>query len=285
VRFGADWRFCWRKVAGKMYPSVNVLKRHSSKHMKRALLVAGLTMLLTSDLFPGPQIIGDSVAEGSEFVFARLVYGSGIQGYFRRGGSWRTDWPKADKQFMFGIERLSNVRIVLDKDVAVPIMDPSLFTYPFVYAVEVGHMVLSPPEAERLREYMLRGGFLVVDDFWGTYEWDSFYAQARKIFPDKEVEQIPLSHEIFSAFYDIEKIIQVPNVNNGCRGSRTHERDGRVPYALAVFDDLRRPMMVINYNTDIGDAWEWADQPCYPHEFSGFAYRMGLNFIIYSMTH
>ena len=107
--------------------------------------------------------------------FARLVYGSGLAGFSRhRGGSWKTDWPKADKQFMFGIDRLSNVRIVLEKDVAVPIMDPNLFSYPFLYAVEVGHMELTPPEAARLREYMMRGGFLVVDDFWGTYEWQSF---------------------------------------------------------------------------------------------------------------
>jgi hypothetical protein len=146
-------------------------------------------------------------------------------------------------------------------------------------------MGLTQPEADRLREYMLRGGFLVVDDFWGTYEWQSFYSQLKKIFPDREPEEVPLSHPMFHVFFDIDEILQVPNVNNGCRGGRTSEGDGYIPYALAVFDDDRRPMMVISYNSDLGDAWEWADQPCYPHQFSGFAYRMGINFIIYSMTH
>ena len=132
---------------------------------------------------------------------------------------------------------------------------------------------------------MMRGGFLVVDDFWGTYEWQSFNRQAKMIFPDREIEQLDMSHEIFHSFFDIQEILQVPNVRNGCGGYGTSEQDGYTPYALAIFDDARRPMMVINYNTDLGDAWEWADIPCYPHEFSGMAYRMGLNFIVYSMTH
>ena len=105
------------------------------------------------------------------------------------------------------------------------------------------------------------------------------------IFPDREIEQLDMSHEIFHSFFDIQEILQVPNVNNGCGGYGTSEQDGYTPYALAVFDDARRPMMVINFNTDLGDAWEWADQPCYPHEFSGMAFRLGLNFIVYSMTH
>ncbi len=177
--------------------------------MKRLILVICLVLLLSSEVLPRAQIIGDTVADGSEFVFARLVYGSGLGGFFRRGGSWRTDWPKADKQFMFGIDRLSNVRIVLEKDVAIPIMDPNLFSYPFLYAVEVGHMELTQPEADRLREYMERGGFLVVDDFWGTYEFQSFNRQAKMIFPDREIEQLEMSHEIFHSFYDIGEILQV----------------------------------------------------------------------------
>lgn len=222
--------------------------------------------------------------DGSEFVFARLVYGSGFRGWGRRG-SWATDWPKADKQFIFGVDRLSNVRVVVDEDVAIEIMDPKLFSYPFLYAVEVGHMELSHLEARQLREYMDRGGFLVVDDFWGTYEWQNFSYNMKLIFPENEAEPIPLSHPIFHAFYDIDELLQIPNVRNGCLGYQTHEGDGYIPYLLAIFDDKRRPMMVINYNTDLGDAWEWADEPCYPNEFSGMAYRMGINFIVYSMTH
>jgi hypothetical protein len=186
---------------------------------------------------------------------------------------------------MFGIERLSNIRIDLDARVTVAPLDPELFDYPLVYAVEVGSWYFNDEEAARMREYLDRGGFLVVDDFWGTYEWNDFYGQLAKIFPDREVEEVPMDHPILHSFYDIDEIIQVPNVGNGRRGGPTYENGGIVPYALAVFDDARRPMVMINYNTDLGDAWEWADDPGYPHRFSGFAYRMGINFIVYAMTH
>jgi hypothetical protein len=192
--------------------------------MKRPVLVICQMLLLTAEVLPHAQIIGDTRSDGSELVCARLVYGSGLAGFARRrGGSSRPSWSKADKQLMFGIDWLSNVRIVLEKDVAVPIMDPDLFSYPFLYAVEVGHMELTLPEAARLREYMRRGGFLVVDDFWGTYEWQSFIRQIKMIFPDREVERLDMSHEISHSFYDIQEILQVPNVNNDCSGYGTSE--------------------------------------------------------------
>ena len=262
--------------------------------MKRLLLIIGVALLplplLAIQFFPRQQLGGYGGVDGSEFVFARLIYSEGLanfRGFGRRGlGNWAVDWPKADKQFIFAIDRLSNVRVVLDKDIAIEIMDPNLFSYPFIYALEVGRgMDLSRQEAERLREYMLRGGFLVIDDFWGTYQWRNFYFQLKKIFPDKEPEEIPLSHPLFHSFFDIDEILQVPNVGNGCRGGPTHQGDGFVPYALAIFDDDRRPMMVINFNTDIGDAWEWADVECYPNKYAGYAFRIGINWIIYSMTH
>ena len=267
--------------------------------MKRLLLVICLAALplpllglqfssLIRDALPGRQLGSYGGADGSEFVFARLIYNSGLQnfGRSRRGGSWRTDWPAADKHLIFAIDRMSNIRVVMDQDVAVEIMDPALFSYPFVYALEVGRgMDLSTEEAERLREYMDRGGFLVIDDFWGTREWSNFAYQLNKIFPDQEPEQIPISHPLFHTFFDIDEILQVPNVSNGCWGGPTYERDGYVPYALGIFDDDRRLKMLINYNTDIGDAWEHADQPCYPNEFANYAFRIAINYVIYSMTH
>ena len=261
--------------------------------MKRWLALALIAVfllplpVLSSQLFPNRDLGGYGGVDGSEFVFARLIYNESLARFRGFGrGSWSTDWPKADKQFIFAIDRLSNVRVVMDKDIAIEIMDPNLFSYPFIYALEVGRgMSLSTEEAERLREYMLRGGFLVIDDFWGTWQWQNFAVQLRKIFPDQEPEQIPLSHPLFHSFFDIEEILQVPNVSNGCGGFRTYQQDGYVPYALAVFDDNRRPMMVINFNTDIGDAWEWADVECYPNRFANFAFRIGINWIVYSMTH
>lgn len=264
--------------------------------LQRISLWATLVFLVSAEFLPAAQDVGalfssrdqGVVADGSEFVFARLQYGSGLsnfRGFGRRRGSWATDWPEADSHFMLGIDRLTNIRIVLDDYISVAPGDPAIFDYPLVYAVEVGRWYLDQQEADQLREYLERGGFLVVDDFWGTYQWNDFYGQLKKIFPTREVEEIPLSHPIFHSFYDIDEILQVPNIGNARRGGPTWEQDGYTPHALGIFDDDRRPMVVINFNTDLGDAWEWADDPSYPHFYSGFAYRMGINFIVYSMTH
>jgi hypothetical protein len=226
--------------------------------------------------------------EPPEFVFARLIYGSGRGGFsfgFGRGGSWATDFPEADYKFMYGIRRLSNIRVQIQEN-PVAIMDPELFRYPFVYAVEVGRMFLSQPEAAQLREYLLRGGFLYADDFWGVDEWQNFVQQMRKIFPERTIEPIPLTHEVFHTFFDIDTIMQIPNINNGCSGRRTWEDPSDIrPGVFGIKDDIGRLMVLITYNSDLGDAWEWMDEPCYPELYSGQAYRMGLNFIIYSMTH
>ncbi|MBI4471837.1 MAG: DUF4159 domain-containing protein [Acidobacteria bacterium] len=230
--------------------------------------------------------------EPPEFVFARLIYGSGFgsdfDGFFGRRGrgrSWATDYPEADYKFMYGIQRLSNIRVQIEEN-PVGIMESELFKYPFVYAVEVGHMNLSTPEAQRLREYLLRGGFLYADDFWGVAEWRNFALQMRKVFPERQIEELPLTHEVFHTFFDIDRVMQIPNINNGCSGYRTWEdpSDTR-PGIYGIKDDRGRLMVLITYNSDLGDAWEWMDEPCYPELYSGQAYRMGLNFIVYAMTH
>jgi len=223
--------------------------------------------------------------DAPEFVFARLIYSSGLRGFRGGGGSWRTDYPEADFKFMYGIKRLSGVK-VQEEENPVGIMDAKLFTYPYVYAVEVGRMNLSMPEAEQLREYLLRGGFLHADDFWGLYELQNFVDQMRKVFPDRKLEELPLNHEIFHTFFDVDTVMQIPNVSNACRGGRTWENSTDIkPRILGIKDDTGRIMVVVTYNSDLGDAWEWMDEPCYPEFFSGQSYRMGLNFIIYAMSH
>ncbi len=220
-----------------------------------------------------------------EFVFARLIYPGGRGGGFGGRGTWATDYPEADYKFMYGIKRLSGVRVKEDEN-PIRIMDEKLFQYPYVYAVEVGYMNLSIPEAERLREYLLRGGFMHADDFWGLYEFRNFQREIAKVFPDRQMEELPLTHEIFHTFYDVNTVMQIPNVSNACRGGRTWEdpSDTR-PRIFGIKDDQERLMVVVTYNSDLGDAWEWMDEPCYPAAFSGQAYRMGLNFIIYAMSH
>ena len=220
-----------------------------------------------------------------EFYFTRAAYSGGGGGFRRwRRQSWATDYPKSDRQFLIVAERLTGLDMFME---AHPreLTDEHLNRFPFLYALEVGYMSMTPEEATALREYLLRGGFLVVDDFWGTYEWEIFEYEMQKVFPEYPIVDIPLEHEIFHTFYDIDEIIQVPNVNNGRSGWRTHERDGYEPFVKGIFDDEGRLMVIINWNTDLGDAWEWAEDPYYPLRYSTYAIQMGVNFIIYAMSH
>ena len=203
----------------------------------------------------------------------------------RQGWGWAIDYPGADCKFMGGVHRLTGVRVHPNPNV-ITILDPDLDKFPYVYAVEVGGLYLSDVEAVRLREYLLAGGFLHVDDFWGGYEKAIFEEQLRKVFPERRMEPLPLTHEIFHAFYDIDTVMQIPNRSNACSGGRTWERaDDTEPVIYGLADDRGRIMVVATYNSDLGDAWEYMDLPCYPEKFSGQAYRMGINFMVYAMTH
>ena len=220
-----------------------------------------------------------------EFYFSRVAY-RGYGGFYGRGGSWRTDFPRADQIFLSFIDRLVPNLDAFEQEFVVRLDDPDVRRFPFLYALEVGGMALSPEEIEGLRSYLLQGGFLVIDDFWGIREWASFESEIRQVLPGYEIIDLPLDHKILTAFYEIDEIIQVPNVNNGCRGGRTDEGDNSfIPMVKGIHDENGRLMVVINFNTDLGDAWEWADQACYPFEYSKYAYEMGVNFIVYAMSH
>ena len=137
---------------------------------------------------------------------------------------------------------------------------------------------------ERLRKYFDRGGFLMVDDFWGTREWEVFQQQIRRVLPGRAIVEIPLSHPIFHTYYDVAKVVQVPNVRNACRGGPTWEQDGYVPAVRGILDDNGRLMVLISWNSDLGDAWEWAEQACYPLEYSTYAFQLTVNTIVYAMS-
>jgi len=220
-------------------------------------------------------------AKRHEFYFTRAAYSGG--GW--RGMSWTVDYPKADRQFLMGVTRILQHLDASPDEHPLRLDDPELGRFPFLYAVEVGYMYLSEPEVRGLRRYLLAGGFLVVDDFWGTAEWANFESQIKQVLPEYEVVEMPLEHPLFHAFYDVKKILQVPNVGQAIRGGPTWERDGYVPHCRGIFDEKGRLMVVINWNTDLGDAWEWAEQPLYPLQYSTYAYEMGINFIMYAMSH
>jgi len=166
------------------------------------------------------------------------------------------------------------------------ITDPDLFRYPYAYMVEPGGLDLTNEEVSTLREYLLRGGFLHADDFWGLEERANFEYEMRRVFPEYRMEVLPLSHEVFHTFFDIEQIIQIPGERAGCLGLRTYEvADDKDPRVYGVSNDKGRLMIVATYNSDLGDAWEYMDEKCYPEKYSGQAYRLGMNFIVYAMTH
>jgi hypothetical protein len=228
------------------------------------------------------------------FYWTRAVYSSGGSdrgrgwGWGRRYNAWATDFPKGDRQFLVVLERL--VRLdAYDFENAVDLADPKLRRYPMVYAVEVGHMDLTPEQVHGLRDYLSAGGLLVVDDFWGSYEWARFEFNIRKVLPGRQIVELPMDHPLFSTYYQIDSVLQVPNVRNGeavTRGwGHTWEEDGYVPHVLGIFDDDGELMVIINWNTDLGDAWEWAEDPMYPLPLSTFAYEMGTNMIVYGMSH
>ncbi|MDH3270832.1 MAG: DUF4159 domain-containing protein [Gemmatimonadota bacterium] len=234
----------------------------------------------------GPRMNPDEPSGRWPFYWTRAVYSSSGRGWYggRGGGSWATDYPKGDRQFLIVLKRLVRLN-AYDWENAVSLADPDIRRFPIIYAVEVGRMNMTREEVDGLRSYLDAGGFLIVDDFWGSREWAQFEANMRAVFPDRPIRDLPLDHELFSAFYDIDEILQVPNINNGASGYRTHERDGYTPYVKGIEDDEGRLMVVVNWNTDLGDAWEWAESPYYPLMYSTFAYEMGANMIVYGMSH
>ena len=241
-----------------------------------------------------------------EFEFTRLAYSDNNVngfGFGGRRGSWTTDAPEAEEHFLQGLKRLSRVDAG-EEGTYVQTLDPELFDHPWIYGVEVGRWYLSDEEAAQLREYLLRGGFLMVDDFHGTLQWESFMQSMRRVFPDRPVVEIPDDHEVFHVAYDLggpvtpfnvaasgsgqtlggHRKIQIPGVFAIMNG-QTFEQDGTVPHWRGIFDDEGRLMVAINFNMDMGDAWEHADTPEYPQMLTALAYRFGVNYVLYAMTH
>jgi hypothetical protein len=220
-------------------------------------------------------------ADAREFFFTRAIYRGG--GY--RGAPWRTDFPKADRQFLTILDRLVDLLDAYEMENAVRLDDPDIRKYPFLYALEVGYMYLSEPEVKGLRDYLLAGGFLMIDDFWGSWEWANFETEIRRVLPEYQIVEVPLDHPVFNTVYNIKEIVQVPNLGNAQRGGRTWEQDGVVPHVRGIFDEDGRLMVIINWNTDIGDAWEWAEHPYYPLRYSTYAIEITVNTIVYAMSH
>ena len=234
----------------------------------------------------------------AEFHFQRMEYSDLPQ--FRRGfgfrsrngrgaGWWLQDWPDAEDHFTAGIERLT--RIDTGDPRHVSLLDDHLFDYPWIYATQTGYWDLSDAETARLREYLFRGGFLVVDDFWGAEEWEWFRQTMDRVLPNKAITDIAESDEVMHVLYDIQEkdrtfIPGSRHLRRGPGGSIVVvQPPGTAPAWRALYDDRNRLIVAVNFNTDVADAWEFADVPYYPASMTLLAYRYGINYIIYSMTH
>jgi hypothetical protein len=255
---------------------------------KIALFVATVTSLVVAGIAAGqsdePREVEVAREAPGEFEFVRLAYsGNRFARSTQRGEAWRTDWPDAEHHFLNGVNRLTTVDAAENGRILIP-LDADIYDYPWIYAVEVGYWYLNDQEATRLRDYLLRGGFLMVDDFHGSYEWASFKSSMERVFPDRPIVDIPENDEAFHVLYDLDHRIQIPSRMYIYTG-QTWERDGRDPHWRGIYDDDGRLMVAINWNMDIGDAWEHADWPDYPENMTALAYRFGINYLIYAMTH
>jgi hypothetical protein len=231
-----------------------------------------------------PEWTNDERFKSDVFTFVRVRYSS--YGGRWRGGDWRTDYPDSDLNFSYRLHQLTSIETD-PNGVILELTDDALFDHPFIYLIEPGRMILSEDEVLALRKYLLNGGFLMVDDFWGEDEWENFYREFKRVFPNREPIELPLEHEIFHCVYDLKEKPQIPSIH-GWMSGRTYERwDAQEVHYRGVFDDKGRMMAIICHNTDVGDGWEREGMdPDYFKEFSEkWSYPVGINIVTYAMTH
>ena len=237
--------------------------------------------------------------EQTEFVFARLMYPSHPYGLFsrsrgyaeiadrdwRQGGvSWTQDYPRADRHFTVVLRRLTRVHTRSVEQPVNPDDGDDIYNWPFLAAGEMGDWKLSGEQISKVREYLLRGGFLMLDDFWGAQEWARFMETMREILPDRPVVDIENSDPLFHIVYDLDNRYQI--LGQWALTGRMAERwVGTTPGWRGIYDDKHRLIVAITFNNDVGDSWEYADDPYYPEKYSALGIRLGVNDVVYAMTH
>ncbi|HYE87144.1 MAG TPA: DUF4159 domain-containing protein [Vicinamibacterales bacterium] len=229
------------------------------------------------------------------FNFCRGVYRSGRPD--GSGNGWTTDYPDADINFSIRLSELTKTTISRQagddgpNHLTVPITDPFLYQCPFLMMTDVGELSLSAQEAEILRRYFDKGGFLWVDDFWGSRSWDAFEREIGAVLPPAQfpIRDLDPAHPIFRTLYDVRRLPQIPSINSwrGMDGGTSElGEDSAEPHIRAITDRDGRMMVLITHNTDISDAWEReAADPQYFLEFSPNGYAVGLNVVLYALTH
>jgi hypothetical protein len=227
-----------------------------------------------------------------KFHYCRAVYRPNPRG---DGGSWTTDYPLAEIDLSVRLSELTKINVAFDapgqpRHLIVQLMSDELFQCPIIIMQEVGRLYFTTDEATRLREYLLKGGFLWVDDFWGSYAWDVWATEIRKVFPAPEYQivDLPRTHPLFHMMFDLEGVPQIPAVGVWVGSGQTSERgaDSAQVHARAIADSHGRVMVFMTHNTDVSDSWEReAEDPGYFYKFSIDGYRVAVNVMLYAMTH
>jgi hypothetical protein len=224
--------------------------------------------------------------EKTEWTRARLMYPSFLapHGYADGRRRWTVDYPRSDRHLLQGVRRLTRINTRSVEQIVELDGGDDVYNWPMMYAVEVGYWNLTDAMAAQLRDYLLRGGFFMCDDFHGTIEWNNFMASMSRVFPDRPVVDIDNKDPIFHVIYDLDDRFQVPGWQ-WYFSHRVFEYDGYEAKWRGIYDDRGRLMVAICHNMDLGDAWEWSDDPRYPEKWASLAYRIAVNYFMYDLTH
>jgi len=259
----------------------------------RVLMMVGAVSAV-SVLVAGPDAGAQSPGRpdqrfaGLEWTFARIIYqGSkqpGLSGCDTYDECWTIDYPAAEQNLSRRVKTVTAIQV--NDPVQITIEDPALWTYPWIYLVEPGTWIPNDNEVSILREFLMRGGTMTFDDFHGPIEWANLERQMKRVFPNRTFVDLPPSHPIFSCFYTLDGFPQTPGLGSFL-AQRMWEKGGYVARLRAIEDDTGRAMVLANWNTDMGDGWEWSNAADYPGyvRFTAQAYRMEINEIIYALTH
>jgi len=248
-----------------------------------SLVVSALAVTLAT-IGLSPVIAGqldEDFSSSGEFHFARMIYTDLPQYRGFGGGWWQQDFPRAEAHLLVTLQRYTRLNVA--EPVAVRLTDDNIFDYPWLYATQVGYWDLSDDEVARLREYLLRGGFLMADDFWGEDERAVFEASMARVFPERPIVEIKGDDSVLHVMYTIDEFTQIPGLRH-VRGY-ANLKDLPPPRWRGIYDEHGRLMVGMNYNQDVGDSWEEADTPDYPEPMTALGYRFAINYIIYAMTH
>jgi hypothetical protein len=229
------------------------------------------------------------------FVIGRLMYPSGFGGFggmrgfggnWRQGGtSWAVDYPKGDRYYAKILRRLTTIDV---RSVEQPVNledGDDVFDWPYLIVGLAGYWDLDEEMVGKLREYLLRGGFLFADSFFGSGQWDGFAAGMRRVFPERDIVDLPDDHPLFHTVYDLDTKRQVPNMNSLLGGGGGYLGDGSTPHWRGILDDSGRVMVAIAFNNDVSDSFQWADDADYPAEAASLGLKMGVNFAVYALSH